>query len=708
MADRERDQRAHTTTFRAAAGMGAALLLALGPLAAAGVAASPAPAAAAPVRVESAWAASVGTGGAYGKVTVRAFDTGAGSLVLALKRLTPTRGYAIAIHRDTCTTLGARIVSAGTVKTTSSGTLATTRALAASQVAAIRLAATGTRRISIKVGSGATARCATLAKSPAVTPQVWFAPLPPMPIREGRPYIGSTDFAALFAAGAPWTRVAGRTHVFKLYGEWLGGTATDAELRRVVAALDARDIAIAIEAGPLIATTCGEGVEGFAGGAPEALRLIRRVVAAGGTVRYLAMDEPFFFASLYDGPNACTWPTAKVAAEVARFIRGVKAAYPSIVVGDIEPLAGPASAEEYEAWMAAVRSAVGTQLPFFHLDLDWGRSDWAAASLRVQAYARGHGVRFGMIYNSAFGSSDAEWLGAAQAHVLTYELDGAGPPDDAVFQSWTDHPDRVLPEAGPNTFTHLVADYTRARTTISIEPAAAGGGGQAAMNGVLRTRGGQAIAGAAVALLATPRDGPYQVLELRGRVPFDVTHAVIGLRVNHEDAGPGPADLIFYELGYAEGGGANLVAYPRFEGGLTGWGGWGDGTFSAPPSDRGSGRMLRAVASPTQTIGFNSDGFTVTPGAEYRLWVGGRFPEASIGSAYLAVIFLRSSDVESRRDRIPLAPVAIPLGGATTDAAGGYSFASSALEAGRYRLRAAYPGDATRWPAWAKADALVP
>ncbi len=368
---------------------------------------------------------------------------------------------------------------------------------------------------------------------------------------------------------------------------------------------------------------------------------IRRVVAAGGTVRYVAMDEPFFFGSLYDGPNACTWSTAKVAAEVARFVRGVKAAYPSIVIGDIEPLAGPATAEKYEAWMAAARSAVGTPLPFFHLDLDWGRGDWAAASLRLQAYARGHGVRFGMIYNGTQESSDAQWLGAAQANLLTHELDGAGPPDDAIFQSWTDHPDRVLPEAGPNTFTHLIADYIRARTTISIEPAAAGGAGPGTVTGVLRTRGGQAIVGAAVTLLATPRDGPYQVLELRGRVPAGVTHAVIGLRVNHEDAGPGSADLTFYELGYAEGAGANLVAHPHFEDGLSGWGPWGDGSLTAPPSDRGTGRMLRAVASPAQTLGFNSDAFAVTPGAEYRLWVAGRFPEASIGSAYVAVIFLR-------------------------------------------------------------------
>jgi hypothetical protein len=29
-----------------------------------------------------------------------------------------------------------------------------------------------------------------LAKSSSVVPKVWFAPLPPMPTREGRPFIG--------------------------------------------------------------------------------------------------------------------------------------------------------------------------------------------------------------------------------------------------------------------------------------------------------------------------------------------------------------------------------------------------------------------------------------------------------------------------------------------------------------------------------------
>ncbi len=161
MTDGERESRTSPSGLRgqkggrrAAARLGAALLLAFGPPVA-GLGASPAPASAATVRVESAWTGPVGTGGANGKATVRAFDTGAGSIALALVRLAPSTGYAVAIRRGTCAAPGTRIVAAGTARTTASGALATTRSLTAAQVAAVRAAASGTSRISVRVGSGA-------------------------------------------------------------------------------------------------------------------------------------------------------------------------------------------------------------------------------------------------------------------------------------------------------------------------------------------------------------------------------------------------------------------------------------------------------------------------------------------------------------------------------------------------------------------------
>lgn len=661
--------------------------------------------AAASAHVESAWKASVGTGGGNGSATVRAFDTARGSVILSLRGLTPSARYAVVIRRGACDSLGTQVTAIGTFSATTSGALSATVTLTVAQMAAVRNAAVGTSRVSLVAGTGTRARCGTLAKSRAGTPQVWFAPLPSW---NDLPFTGATDYKALFDANAAWPRVAGRTHVFKFYTQWItqphAGAATDAELRREFAALKARDIAIAIEFGPLTPEGgCGVAVEGFMGGAQQALLVIGRIASLGGTVRYMALDEPLYGAVFYDGKNACHWTVEKAAREVARFVREVHAVYPSIVIGDIEPLTGDGTAARYEEWMAAYRKAAGAPLPFFHLDLDWGRVDWSAGSLQLQAYARGHGVRFGIIYNSALASSDAEWLAAAQVHILTNELDGAGPPDDAIFQSWTDHPDRVLPESGPITFTHLIADYARTRTAVTVAVTPATTGGTIAVFGSVQTRAGDPIAGGSVAVTAIPRDRPYQVLEFTGPVPAGASEAVIQ---TFKDASPGSADLKVYEVGYAEGASkTNLVPNARFE---WGWGASGGASVSVTPSDRGAGSMLRVVATQSQTFFDNSGSFAVTPGGEYRFWVAVRVPEASADIVQIAPIFLKADQSEIRRDIHPLAPAPIPAGTTTPDASGVYTLATSPLEAGRYRLLVEYAGNATYWPARARTEVTVP
>jgi hypothetical protein len=136
--------------------------------------------------------------------------------------------------------------------------------------------------------------------------KVWFAPLPPDQPGSDASFIGSVDFMKLFSRNAPWKQAARRLAVFKLYGGWVARGATDAWLRRAVGDLKRRGIALAVEEGPLRPTAdCGQLVEGFAG--EEGVAVAERVKGAGGTLRYLAFDEPYFYASIYDGPNACHW-----------------------------------------------------------------------------------------------------------------------------------------------------------------------------------------------------------------------------------------------------------------------------------------------------------------------------------------------------------------------------------------------------------------
>jgi F5/8 type C domain len=300
-------------------------------------------------------------------------------------------------------------------------------------------------------------------------PLVWFAPLPPLPVVPGRPYVGSEDFMGLFPPGASWDRAAARIQVFKLYGEWVTD-ATDKELRAAVDGISQRGMALAVEMGPLDASAaCGQGVESFAG-IDEGRLISRRIRQAGGVLQVIALDEPYFYAHVYDGANACHWPVDRVAAAVTDFVRAMRVEWPELIVGDTEPTPVPVTADGLVAWLDAYRAAAGEPFAFLHLDMDWSRSGWPALGLAVERAGAARQVPIGMIYTGGNATSDAQWVSVAGRRVLTYEADAGGHPDHVLFQSWDDKPDHVLPESDPTTFTGLIDRYFDDRSSLAQVP----------------------------------------------------------------------------------------------------------------------------------------------------------------------------------------------------------------------------------------------
>jgi len=297
---------------------------------------------------------------------------------------------------------------------------------------------------------------------------IWFAPLPPMPQNEGRPFTGSDDFIELFSPDAAWGIASSRINVFKLYGEWVAYHATDDDLGIVVADLQQRGIALGVEAGPLLPSDqCGEGVEGFAG-LGEGLLIARRIQEAGGRIDFIALDEPYFYAHIYDGLNACHWTAEQVALAVNEFVKGMRSVFPAAVIGDIEPLPLGLPVEEYMQWMEAYRQVTGGDLDFLHLDLDYHDPTWSVKAFQLEEFCRSRGIPFGVIYNGE-DTSNAEWINSAWERAGIYEQRQGGQPDHVVFQSWNDHPDSVLPENEPESFTHLINRYFRSRSLIQAD-----------------------------------------------------------------------------------------------------------------------------------------------------------------------------------------------------------------------------------------------
>jgi len=317
----------------------------------------------------------------------------------------------------------------------------------------------------------------TAAPPPALThtPLYWFGPLPPLKVSQDRPYIGSEDFMQLFEAGAPWPQATSHLQVFKLYGEWVAYSASDQELRQALESLRTRGLALAVEVGPLTANDdCGHSIEGYAG-IPEGLEIARRIQQAGGKIDILAMDEPYYYGHFYDGPKACHWTDEAIARQAGQFIQAMRAVFPDVLVGDTEPLVGPAGANEYQAWMVAFKAVNGYDLAFLHLDIDWSRPQWPQEALAIEAFGRQRGIPVGMIYTGNFMDlNDQAWLSICGERIKRYEIETGGNPAHVIFQSWNDKPDHNLPESDPFTFTSLIRQYFEDKTGLGFQPGRAG------------------------------------------------------------------------------------------------------------------------------------------------------------------------------------------------------------------------------------------
>lgn len=300
-------------------------------------------------------------------------------------------------------------------------------------------------------------------------PQVWFGPLPPLEVTSGRPFIGSLDFMELFQPEAPWQNAASHVQVFKLFGEWVSEDATDAQLRQVFADLKRRGIAVDIDAGPLTPSAeCGNAVEGFAG-IREGLRISGRVKAAGGTINLIDMDEPFVFASIYDGENACHWSAEKVAQGVYAYVQTMKRQFPDVIIGTSEPFWKGMKAEDLENYIEAYHKVSGSYFPFFHFDPDYSIAEWPQIAKELEAYCRARNIDFGIYYvGNWIDASDEDWLAHAGERIKAYELEYNGQPDHIIFQSWNDHPDYSLPETKLNTYTNFVNLYFEDKSALGV------------------------------------------------------------------------------------------------------------------------------------------------------------------------------------------------------------------------------------------------
>lgn len=336
-------------------------------------------------------------------------------------------------------------------------------------------------------------------------PNVWFAPYPLV-----APGDGSVDYMQLFQPGAPWTNAASHVQVFKVYAGMWGGypTYSAANMMNMINFLASQHIGLATEWGPLVpGANCGDGgLEGFAG--IEGQKDAQIIANLGGNLHYIAFDEPEYYGGLYTGSNACNWTETQIAQNAAATVAQIRAVFPDVIVGDIEPLPAlyvtPDWLDHYLAWIDAWQATTGAPFAFFHFDVAPG-ADWRPwdTALRIALAARG--IPYGVIYNGTQ-TTDVAWISAAEGFFTLRELYGSPPPDQVIFQSWNPNPSHVLPETDSGAFTYLIDRYFRTRTLLTATL------GAGAISGDLALASGAPVAMAPVNAIATATDGSGQTV----------------------------------------------------------------------------------------------------------------------------------------------------------------------------------------------------
>jgi len=462
-------------------------------------------------------------------------------------------------------------------------------------------------------------------------PTIWFHPRSSIPVFH---YIG-VDYMDLFKPDAPWQNGVGHVKVFKFYWQFFKtsieeGGASDADIKATLEFLKQRNIAMAIEAG-LVADKNQGKVEGYDGTVMEPI--VARIKRLGGDLRYVAMDEPFWFGHLVtrkQDPYAQEASIPDLARNVARQVAMIHRYFPDAQVGDIEPVVNPGR-KDYDShypekvieWNNAYKEAAGQPLAFFMADFAWNSDGKAPESYaELSRLLKQNGIPVGIIFDASAGmTTGEEWTTNTEKHFVNVESSPSLIPDIALIQSWDSQPDHALPETKRGTMTYLLNRYLAAQTELKVNKTRDGFDGTLSSSGV-------AVPGAFVTAEECD-DGNQNILwtaTQSGKVPVEAVKAQIGLRVNVETEGSDKTvDIQMGEARYTDEKSKFTYVHQL-----------------VPPGSR-----LQVPSSQKVTTG--SKLFEVTAGDFYSLSVPMQVPWSSRHSGYVAIFFFNKEGKEITR-----------------------------------------------------------
>jgi hypothetical protein len=213
---------------------------------------------------------------------------------------------------------------------------------------------------------------------------------------------------------------------------------------------------------------CTSDASGMNESITNTLNAVAAVIAAGGKVDYLSMDEPWVSGR----SKRCGGPALEPTADrVALYMSSVARVYPTVKIGLIE--AYPfSSADAIESMLSLLR-ARGVPPAFLHMDVDWHSlkpGEFARDMLRLRDVCRSQQIPFGIIITGYNGDADALYAVDASgiAHLIAETFRRwSEMPEHLMFDSWVESSTGLritpsnLPETARYTHTRLMFDIFR-------------------------------------------------------------------------------------------------------------------------------------------------------------------------------------------------------------------------------------------------------
>jgi len=303
-------------------------------------------------------------------------------------------------------------------------------------------------------------------RSASPTDRIWFCPGP-----------GTLDYLSLFENPDQWRNARAVMSVFKFYQQHtrmppepiVGPNNYDALVRAgAFRMLQSWGKKTAIEVAAVKEYYCTPDGSGMAAAVTASIQSIHAVENAGGSVTYLAMDEPFVSGRLAVCGGPALEPTAD---RVATYVAGVRAAFPNVRIGLIE--AYPFSTADALARVLVLLKDRNATPAFLHMDVDWhlaGSDAFVRDMAKLKSASAGAGIPFGIIITGYNGDSDSLYAkdayGISELVVRTFSS-WTAMPDQLVLQSWAVSSSGLLvtpsnlPEGTRYTHTNMLADIYR-------------------------------------------------------------------------------------------------------------------------------------------------------------------------------------------------------------------------------------------------------